>query len=261
MSIEALGWRTDVSLRRLEGAVVEQHEHHWVIRTPANPSYRWGNFLLLGSPLRTGQAESWIGRFRASFPAASYVAIGIDSPSGEVGASGEVLAAGLSLDVDAVLTADALHAPERVPPRTEFRRLHGDRDWAQAMGLRLLAAEDQDGPAYREFLAREMRAIRAVCERDHGAWFGAFQDGEMRSSLGIFRACEGVARFQSVDTLPEHRRQGLASSLLFVASEWARGELRAGTLVIVADPDYFAIELYRSLGFRAHEHKVCLSRV
>lgn len=261
MTIDSLGWRTDVSLRRREGAAVEEHEDHWVIRTPANPSYRWGNFLLLGSPLLAGEADRWIGEFRASFPAARYLAIGIDSPSGEVGASGEVAAAGLSVDIDTVLTADALRAPDRRPARTEFRRVQGSADWAKAIELRILTAEEDEGPAYREFVGREMRAIRRVCEHGHGAWFGAFQDGEIRSSLGVFEASPGVARFQSVDTHSEHRRRGLASNLLCAAAEWAHTELRAETLVIAAEPDYFAIDLYRSIGFREHDHRVSLSRV
>lgn len=262
VSIESLGWRTDVTLRELEGAAVDEREDHWVIRTPANPGYGWGNFLLLRSPPGAGELERWIGRFQSSFPAARYVAIGIDSPSGDLGASSDdALAAGLSIDLDAVLTARALRAPERTPARTRFRRIESDRQWVEAMSLRLLAAEDDDGPSYREFLEREMHAIRRVCERGRGAWFGAFENGEIRSSLGIFDACDGVARFQSVDTHPQHRRRGFAGNLLFLAGEWARAELRARTLVIAADPDDVAIGLYRSLGFREHERKAHLSRV
>jgi GNAT superfamily N-acetyltransferase len=261
MKIRSLGWSTDVSLRRLEGAQVEQQEGHLVIRTNANPTYRWGNFLLFPAPPAAGDAERWLAQFQLAFPRADYVAIGVDSPSGDLGDTGDLITIGLSIDVDTVLTAEALRAPRRESPGAELRRVESDEDWRKAMCLRILTAEDGETPAYRVFVEREMQAIRRVCERGQGAWFAAFIGGEACSSLGVFAPSPGLARFQSVDTHPAHRRQGLASSLLYRASEWARGELRAKTLVIAADPNYFAIDIYRSLGFSAHDHKIYLSRV
>jgi GNAT superfamily N-acetyltransferase len=261
MRIRSLGWRTDVSLRRLEGAQIEERGDHLVIRTAANPTYRWGNFLLFHSPPKRGDAQRWIAQFQDAFPVAEYLAIGLDSPTGDLGATDELIAAGLSLDVDTVLTAEALRAPGRESPGAELRRVEGDEDWRKATDLRILTSEEGETLAHQEFVEREMPAIRSVCERDQGAWFAAFKDGEVCSSLGIFAASPGVARFQSVDTHPDHRRLGLAGNLLFLASEWARGELQAKTLVIAADPNYFAIDLYRSLGFSPHDHKVYLSRV
>jgi GNAT superfamily N-acetyltransferase len=106
-----------------------------------------------------------------------------------------------------------------------------------------------------------MRAVRRVCEQGHGAWFGAFYEEEMRAGLGIFSVGSGVARFQAVDTHPAHRRQGLASHLILTAGVYALSELGAETLVISADPDYHAIDIYRSLGFVERERQVQLERV
>jgi GNAT superfamily N-acetyltransferase len=259
MRISSLGWRTDVSLRQREGAQIEEHDDHLVIRTASNPAYRWGNFLLFHSPPGQRDAERWVRRFERAFPAAQYLALGIDSPSGELGAADELSAAGLAANVDTVLTAASLRAPRRVATGVEFRPTEGDDDWRKALELRVLTA-DTATPAYRQFVEREMAAIRNVCEQGHGAWFAAARDGELQASLGVFDASPGTARFQSVDTHPEHRRQGLASNLLYAAGEWARTELRATTLVIAADPNYFAIDIYRSLGFTEHDHKVSLSR-
>jgi GNAT superfamily N-acetyltransferase len=153
----------------------------------------------------------------------------------------------------------SLRRPEGA--RAELRRIESDEEWGKATRLRMLTAVDGETRASAEFVERETRAIRRVCERGQGAWFAAFKDQEACSSLGIFAASPGLARFQSVDTHPAHRRQGLASSLLYCASEWARRELGAKTLVIAADPNYFAIDIYRSLGFSAHDHKVYLSHV
>jgi hypothetical protein len=135
MEIDSLGWRTDVRLRQLEGARVEERADHLVIRTEANPGYRWGNFLLLRSPVYGGGIERWIDRFQAVFPAADYVALGIDSRAGNRGAEEELIAAGLSIDVDTVLSARALRTPARAPAGAEFRALESERDWQQVLEL------------------------------------------------------------------------------------------------------------------------------
>jgi hypothetical protein len=45
--ITSLGFRTDVALRVLEGAKVTDRGDYLIIRTPDNPDFWWGNFLLL----------------------------------------------------------------------------------------------------------------------------------------------------------------------------------------------------------------------
>jgi ribosomal protein S18 acetylase RimI-like enzyme len=90
-------------------------------------------------------------------------------------------------------------------------------------------------------------------EGGHGAWFGAFVDGRLLSGMGLFRASEGLARFQNVETRPEARGRGLAGTLVHHVSRYGFDELGARTLVMVADPDYLAIRIYRSVGFAETE--------
>lgn len=261
MRVRSIGWRTDLALRRLEGAEIQDEEDHLVVRTAANPTYRWGNFLLFDAPPRADDAARWTRLFERAFPGAGYVAIGIDSPAGELGELAGFSAAGVTATTDAVLSTSELRAPERDPPAAVLRELRGDADWRRALALRLAMEGQAHEPGYEEFLERQLRAQRRVCERGHGAWFGAFAGDEMCSSLGIFDAGAGVARFQNVDTHPAYRRRGLASGLLLAAGAYARASLAADTLVIAADPDYFAIELYGALGFRERERHVQLERV
>ena len=47
MDIRSLGFRTDLRLLEMTGSEIEDRGTHLVIRTPANPTYFWGNFLLL----------------------------------------------------------------------------------------------------------------------------------------------------------------------------------------------------------------------
>jgi GNAT superfamily N-acetyltransferase len=256
MTVRSIGWRTDLWLRELEGAHIHEHEDHLVIETPGNREYWWGNFLLFASPPGPGDSERWLSSFAEAFPEAEHVAIGVDSTSGDLGMADGLLAAGLERTTLTVLRAEALHAPKHRPSQTVFRPLVSDTDWRLAVEMHLACEEKREDPTQRDYLERKMRAVRDVCERGHGAWFGAFRGEEMHCGLGVFGQAAGHARFQSVDTHPEQRRQGLASNLLFAAGSWARSELAATTLVIAAEPEYFAIDIYRSLGFRDHERQV-----
>jgi ribosomal protein S18 acetylase RimI-like enzyme len=259
--IESIGWRTDIALRELEGAEIAASAENLVIRTPQNRGYRWGNFILLPAAPGPGEANQCVRQFSAAFPDAGYVAIGFDRPPTTAETLEEFVSLGLRVDVDTVLTATSLTAPAREAPAAAFRRLEGDSDWAQAAALSLATEEPQDSESHRRYLARRMGAIRRVCEGGHGAWFGAFRDGEMHCGLGVFNVGAGLARFQAVDTHPAHRRQGLASHLLHVAGQYAMRHLGARTLVIAADPDYHAIGIYRSLGFQDHERHVQVERL
>jgi ribosomal protein S18 acetylase RimI-like enzyme len=259
MEVRSLAWRTDLRLRELEGASVSDLGDVLVVRKADQPDFRWGNFLLLSGAAADEGLNAALARFRTELPDCEHVAIGLDCPSGELGCFAGAAAVGLELEVNAVLAAAALTSPGRPAPDAELRPLDSDSDWREGTAVR--AADDDGSEAgYRRFVEQQMLVARRVCERGEGTWFGAFRDGEMLAGLGIFRAGEGLARFQNVDTRAEHRRQGLAGHLLVAAAEHARLRLGARRLVIVADPGYHAIEIYRSIGFREIERQVQLER-
>ena len=60
-------------------------------------------------------------------------------------------------------------------------------------------------------------------------------------------------RFQAVDTAAAHRRKSVCSRLVVEAARAAAADHGAERLVICADPDYHALGLYESLGFRPRE--------
>ena len=94
----------------------------------------------------------------------------------------------------------------------------------------------------------------------HGSWFGAFTDGRLVAQLGICSAGRGIARYQSVETHPAARGQGLAGTLVYEAGRHAMAELAASTLVIVAESGHQAERVYRSVGFEASEDAVSFER-
>ena len=89
MAIVSLGYRTDLMLLGLQGSVTEQRAGYQVIRTPANPTFHWGNFLLLDGPPAPGTVSSWMDAFAREFPGAEHVAIGVDGTGGEAGDEAE----------------------------------------------------------------------------------------------------------------------------------------------------------------------------
>ena len=102
---------------------------------------------------------------------------------------------------------------------------------------------------YVLFTRRKLAAKRALVEAGHGTWFGAFDGDRLQSSLGLMFDGKGLARFQNVQTSLEDRDRGLASTLVHRASTYGLTEGGARTLVMVADPEYLAIRIYRALGF------------
>ena len=84
--------------------------------------------------------------------------------------------------------------------------------------------------------------------------------GRLVSTAGIFVTEEGVARYQSVETHPAHRRQGLAAAVVHAAGQHGLDRLGVRTLVIVADTDGEAIGLYRRLGFADVEQQLMMEK-
>jgi GNAT superfamily N-acetyltransferase len=260
MEVVSLGYRTDLMLLGLQGSVIEQRISYLVVRTPANPTFYWGNFLLLDGPTTPGTAISWIATFAREFPGAGHVAIGVDGTEGDAGDEAELAAAGLQVEHNTVLTATATTPPPHPNEAAEFRVLDGDADWQAALALQEAGHADGEPEGWQGFQGRRLQAKRQMQEQGHGSWFGAFEDGRMVSGLGVFGDGSGIARFQDVDTHPDHRNKGLAGTLVYRASQYALHEMAAETLVIVADPAGPAVGIYRSLGFGDAETQVQLRR-
>ena len=78
--------------------------------------------------------------------------------------------------------------------------------------------------------------------------------------MGLVTAGPALARFQAVETHPDARGRGLAGTLVHHVSRYGFDTLGAETLVMVADPEYLAIRLYRSVGFSDSESQLQAER-
>lgn len=234
------GWTTDLAVLRLGGSRIDDRGDHFVVTTPANPGYHWGNCLFaLDGP---DGPDRWLGVFTHAFPDATHRAIALaEGPSDPAAWA----------DRGMVIEREEVHVGFDVPPSAPLargytvRRFGTPADWACSTALR--GATD---PVQRRFEERLNLSRSQMSAAGHSAWFGAFDpEGDLAAELGIVDCGDGVARYQSVFTAPEHRRLGLTTHLLAVAAAWAKEERGAERWVIVADADSIAAALYRSRGF------------
>ncbi len=257
MEVRSLGYRTDLMVRLLEGSQVEDRGDYLAIRSPPNPTFWWGNFLLLSAPPNRGDTPKWLDLFAAEFPGAGHVALGIDVTEASAVKPAELVAAGLRMERSTVMVATDVHEPPNPNLAAICRVLADDDDWRQAAQLRAVLSEGEPGaePAFRQ---ARIDSERAMTEAGNGAWYGAFLDGKLLAQLGLITDGDGIARYQNVETHPAARRQGLAGTLVWRAGQQGLGD--ANTLVMVADPHDVAIRVYRSVGFADAESQIGFER-
>ncbi len=265
----ALAWATDLDVLPLDREV-RRVEDHLVVRSPANPDHYWGNMLIFDEPPLEGDRARWSAAFAAAFadePRVRHRTFAWDRTDGALGsAREEFVATGYDLEetVGLVAGAQELHAHARENRAVRVRALDpapgADADlWSQVIELQMASrharfAED----AHRAFLLARARELRALFLDGRGAWYvalGGEDRGEVVGSCGVV-VTGARGRFQAVDTAQAHRRRGICSRLVVQAAQMSGAE----RLVICADPDYHALGLYESLGFRRAEHVagVCL---
>lgn len=245
-------------VRGLAGSLVAHWPDHVVVRTAGRSDFYWGNFILIPADGAERDAAGWLKVFAGEFPRARHVAIGIDQKTLSATASAGLVALGLTAELNSVMTATSLNESNKVAGGIEIRPLLGDSDWAQLLALRVAVAraEGRDSVEHAGFLRGAVSEAAAVAVGQVDSYFGAFGGGKLLSSLGVLVGPGGVARFQDVETHPEHRRQGLAGRLVSHAGGDALRRRGAVLLVIVADPMGPAIGLYRRLGFKEVETQV-----
>ena len=263
MQLRSLGYRTDLIFHRFGGEVVDRG-HYLVIRTPSNPAYRWGNFLIFDAPPQPGEYETWTRLFALEVgtpPRIRHNVFAWDTVDGDNGAVKDFLEAGFELGEEVVMATDTLLPPRRYNYDVEIRALQTDAEFAEHIDLHVLCWEGKDDRAeYRTFYEASTNSYRRMIQAGLGSWFGAFLDGRLVADMGIFAEGE-LARYQSVVTHPNFRRRGACGTLLFEVGRFALETLGAKTLVIVADEQGFAKDIYVAAGFRVLERQGSLERV
>jgi hypothetical protein len=257
--VKSLGYRTDFIFNRLDGSLRDREEY-LVATTESNPHYFWGNLLFFKEPPKLGDLARWKEIFRSelSYPQRYHMTFAWDSPTAEPGDCSEFIADGFELETSIVLTARAVQKPRKYNGRVTVRELDLLSELAACVDVQVACATGElSQKSWREFYTTSMKGYRRLIEAGHGKWFGAFLDNKLVGSLGIFK--DGtLGRFQVVSTHPEFQRQGVCSTLVYQVSKYALKDRSLSTLVMVADEDYHAAQIYESVGFKPTEKKIGL---
>ena len=259
MDVTSLAFRTDLRLLELAGSEIDDRGTHLVVRTPDNPTYHWGNFLLLARPPYPGGAREVMAAFDAEHPTARHRAIGIDGT--EPHDVAEFVEAGMEATVGAAMTASSVVEPPRPAHGATYRPLVSDDDWDKRVALTVAVNPRDDRSGLVAFARGKVAQEKALADQGLGARWGAFEQDTLVATAGLFRTDGTTARFQSVETHPDARRRGYAGTLVHRLARHGLEELGATTLVMVADPEAEAIRVYRSLGFEVTERVTELSQV
>jgi GNAT superfamily N-acetyltransferase len=242
--VRSIALSTELALAATRGKVTDRDDY-LVVETPDDPSYYHGNVLVLPAPPQVGEVNFWTRKFATELgknPAIRHVTFWWDGVTGHAGAADELRAAGFDVSVQQVLTAERV-----VASSTEFaiRPLRVDEIEATADIGWIIG--DRHDEHYREFLYRRAAWHQALVARNAATFWGAFDGDTLVATLGLVPLGD-VARYQDVQTLPSHRKRGIAGALLAASANHA-----ARRVVIVAELESAASRVYERVGFRPVE--------
>lgn len=259
----SLVYATDIDVLAPD-RVVQRRGDHIVVRSPSNPAFYWGNFLLFDAPPQQGDRERWEALFAAAFadePGVRHRAFGWDVTDGALGAAETELAPhGYLVEGMVGLVADAggVIPHPRENREVEIHMLDPDGDealWDGVVALQVAGRDPvfEEAP-YRAFSTARNTEQRALFRAGRGAWHVAIDpaSGEVVGSCGLV-VTDGRGRYQAVDTAEAHRRKGICSRLVVEAARLSEQRFGTERFVICAEPDYHALGLYESLGFERRE--------
>ena len=259
MKINSLGIKTDMIFHGYS-AVIKDHGNFKSIKTPSNPGFRWGNYLLFENPPKRADFAIWKACFQkhiGTAPEVTHMLFAWDSPS--PGEYSEFSKAGFTLEEDVVQTAKKLVKPKAAKVELIMRPLDFKKEFPQVIENHFLTRGDEEAASYRAFWEQNAKLYLKMIEDGAGLWFGAFVEGKLVSDMGLFYQ-DKVARYQAVISLEKYRNLGIASNLVYFVGQFGFNNFGVSDLVIVADQNYHAKDIYRRLGFSGNEQNFALER-
>ncbi|MCX6118955.1 MAG: GNAT family N-acetyltransferase [Proteobacteria bacterium] len=259
MKIDSLGIKTDLIFAYFSGIVTERDDY-WVVKTPSNPGYHWGNFLIFKNPPQHGDCDRWPQIFRQEFSdieGINHVAFTWDAPvPGQCIDSFE--ARGFELETNKILTATMVQKPMKFNLEVEVKTIQSNDEWESVILEQLTMNDNYEPAGFETFKRAQAANYRKMSEAGLGNWFGAYLDGRLVADLGVFYK-DDIARFQNVVTHPDFRRRGICGRLVFEAASYALVRFGVKNLVMVADEDYHAAAIYESVGFESFQTQYSLA--
>jgi RimJ/RimL family protein N-acetyltransferase len=258
----SLGWRTQLIFPRFDAQVIERADC-LVVRTPANPAFWWGNFLLFDQAPQPGDAARWLRRFDEELvqhdSRVQHLAFGIDvSEPFELPA--DFAAMDLALSEESVLQIAAHQLrPASLADGFTVRPLRLPKEAGLVVDAQVASdAGEHEPQSYRRHREKMMERYGAMSRAGRGHWFGVFAHtptGErLVADCGLYAdgplSQQTPGRFQHVSTHPAWRRRGLCRAMIHAVCRHGFEQMGLQHLVMQADPHEVAIGIYESLGFQ-----------
>lgn len=254
-NMQSLAYKTDLIQARYAG-IVDNREDYYVIRTPSRKHYFWGNYILIKKTEKNIDIEKWIKIYKKEFGNDNpyFLTFGLDVKK----VSDEIIFKfkrhGFRLKKSEVLSCSNLKKPEATKIEIVFREIIEDNDWNGWVEVHL----DENWPFSEDsqygFYFKHLENIKTLVAKKIMRRFGAFTSNKMVGELGILHE-SGVGRFDTVSTHQNYRCLRICSNLIYYTGDKILNE-NASKLIIVADDDYFAKNIYKKLGFEFIEEQI-----
>ncbi len=255
MKLESVGHQTDLFFLE-EDSIVEHHADAIVIKSPSNPEFFFGNYLIFNRSNTELDVHHYVERFNQAFSDAkgiNHVAF-----SWDIGFPIDQLSipASYSKDLLRSLTFQGdMEPPKKLP--FFIKPIETDSEWDQVKtsqaALMLEFAQDD----VEKMLTRRISNYRRLIENGEGIWLGAFDGSTLAGNLGIFHR-NNLARFQNVSTTAQYRSRGICKTLIKTAVQLVEQKNPYISFVIQTEQGSIAEQIYLSLGFIPTEEVVAV---
>ncbi len=251
---------TDLIFNRFEGQVQET-PHYTVVKTPAQPDFFWGNYVMMPAPPEPGDFDRWLaiaGREIGTREARGFMAVTWDGIDGETGHIEPFLADGFELLRSEGLVVRDLKCPPHFDEQLCWQLIERPEDWEATDAVHFDPQWPYGNPQQqRAFIAGQRQQAQAMVRVGLGLRFGIKVGTQLAAELGIYWQ-DGVGRFNNVSTHPDFRGKGLCQTLVYRAATYVMAHCGVQELVIEAMADSQAGRIYQEVGFEPYEKRCSL---
>jgi len=254
--MKSLAYRTDLIKNSSEGQV-DVCKDYYVIKTPTRPYYYWGNYILIKNIKKNSDVQEWINIYKKEFSNTKdhFMTFGIDGKKVSNDVVNKFEKYGFTFNNEEVLTGSDLVKPEKPKIEITCKEITEEKDWDGWVDVHLdkdFQYSDDFGYRYHfEYLG----SVKNLVAKKFMRRFGAYANNKLVGDLGIFHE-SGFGRFDTVATHQDYRNLKICSNLIYYAGNKILDEDPVCKLVIVADEDYFAKNIYKKLGFEHTEDQI-----
>ncbi len=239
-------------------AVFERIAQGWLMLSPNNPTFWWGNTLFMDHPPRPRDLIEWPRYFEEQVqqrqPESKHMTFGWEGQ--ESGFARSFTRYGFDFFRLSALVTRHVGNPRACQAEVMLRAFE-DHDWP-SLPAWLTSQRDalHEAYNYQKFIERSCCNWQRLHHLDQGNWFGAYSGRHLVAALGLYveaqpdRSGRRLARYQQVTTDAKWQRQGIASALIALAARQIALRYAPTDFVIQADSDGAPRRIYEALGFR-----------